>query len=373
MNISRPVPSRRAQRGIGVIELMVAMVLGLFLLGGTLTLFSTNKKTYEVNDDLSRLQENARFAMEFLARDIRMAGYFGCADNLANVFVHVNFDPADPTDPASLYDTSNPVEGYEENGASWTPSGSTAVVGGITPNTDGISVRYIAPGGAVVQPPYMPTPSAALHLPAGNGLQVGDIIAVNDCDSTDVFQITGPSVPDTSGTINHNTGTGSPGNATKNLSKTYEGDAQIVRFVGRRYTIRDTDYDGDGTVDGPSLYRTAYNPVGGNAVISTDELVRGVENMQILFGEDTTGDRQPDVYVDTDDVTSWANVVSVRVGLLLRTVDEYDTVVDNANVDVFSGARGCADTAANPGCVPVAGLRVQRRAFTSTFLMRNLQ
>ena len=66
------------QTGMTLIEIMIALLIGAFLLGGVLQIFSGSQQTYRMQENLSRLQENGRFAMDFLAHDIRMAGYWGC-------------------------------------------------------------------------------------------------------------------------------------------------------------------------------------------------------------------------------------------------------------------------------------------------------
>lgn len=68
------------QAGMTLVELMIALLIGAFLLGGVLQIFINSKQTYRMQEGLSRLQENGRFAMEFLSSDIRMAGYWGCHD-----------------------------------------------------------------------------------------------------------------------------------------------------------------------------------------------------------------------------------------------------------------------------------------------------
>ena len=72
----------RKQRGFSLVELMVAITLGAILLGGAVTLFVNNRETYNVTNDLARLQETARFAMDTIIKDLRMAGYFGCHNRL---------------------------------------------------------------------------------------------------------------------------------------------------------------------------------------------------------------------------------------------------------------------------------------------------
>ena len=61
-----------------LVELMVGVTLSLLLIGGVLQVYLSTKSTYQVSEGLSRLQESARFSMQMLARDIRMAGYMPC-------------------------------------------------------------------------------------------------------------------------------------------------------------------------------------------------------------------------------------------------------------------------------------------------------
>ena len=63
------------QSGLTLVELMVALVLGLLLLGGVTNVLVSSKQTFQANDDLGRVQENGRFALDILISDIRMAGY----------------------------------------------------------------------------------------------------------------------------------------------------------------------------------------------------------------------------------------------------------------------------------------------------------
>jgi len=63
--------------GMTLIELMVAMALGSFLLLGAMTVFTQGQAAFRVNESTARLQEHARLAMAFLEDDLRMAGHFG--------------------------------------------------------------------------------------------------------------------------------------------------------------------------------------------------------------------------------------------------------------------------------------------------------
>jgi type IV pilus assembly protein PilW len=63
------------QRGLSLVEILVALTISLFLIAGVIQLFIGSKQTYRFNDAQSRLQENGRFAIDRMAWDIRMAGY----------------------------------------------------------------------------------------------------------------------------------------------------------------------------------------------------------------------------------------------------------------------------------------------------------
>ena len=73
----------RGMKGFTLVELMVAMLIGTIILAAVAQVFATSKGTHQTEEGLARVQENGRFALEFLAQDIRMAGYAGCNSNLS--------------------------------------------------------------------------------------------------------------------------------------------------------------------------------------------------------------------------------------------------------------------------------------------------
>ncbi len=85
--------SKTHQTGLTLIEIMIALLIGAFLLGGVMQIFINSRQTYRMQENLSRLQENGRFAMEFLAKDIRMAGYWGCLRSITGAGNVDIFDP----------------------------------------------------------------------------------------------------------------------------------------------------------------------------------------------------------------------------------------------------------------------------------------
>lgn len=91
MTIRKPrfCTRRHPQRGLTLIELMIAMVLGLIVVGGAISVIIANRQSYRTNEGLSQVQESTRTAFEVLARDIRQAGSTACGttNRMANVLV----------------------------------------------------------------------------------------------------------------------------------------------------------------------------------------------------------------------------------------------------------------------------------------------
>ena len=109
------------QRGFSVVELMVAVTLSMILMAGVLSIFASSKVTYLSNEKTARLQENGRMALDMIVRDIRAAGYMGCAKA-------VPFNTTLNTPTALLWDYSRPMQGFEWTGAAWSPALTTAVI-----------------------------------------------------------------------------------------------------------------------------------------------------------------------------------------------------------------------------------------------------
>ena len=79
--LTSPQPFQQKQSGLTLIELLIAMFLGTLLILGATSMFIANKRVYKEVDFQGRLAENARFGMEMMIRDLRMAGFRGYAVN----------------------------------------------------------------------------------------------------------------------------------------------------------------------------------------------------------------------------------------------------------------------------------------------------
>ncbi len=302
----------RNQQGLTLVEMMVAMTIGLVLLGGIITVLSSSQSTYRVNEAMARLQENARYAFQLLSRDIRMAGYRGCAGDgvaVTNVL-------EDAT--GFLWRLDQPLEGFEATGANgWTPALPAGVISSQQGGRDIIAVRGVEGTGTNIL--SHPSDSAGLSIPSGSGLEINDTVLVSNCQGAAIFQVTGISTSGGQDTIEHDGGTGKP-NSTAALGRTFTG-GEMARIGTRIYYIRLN----------PRGIPALYWRRGGN----TEELVEGIENLQIQYGEDANGDRAADIYRTADQVADWEAVVSVRIDLLVQSVE--DGIASQPQTYIFNG------------------------------------
>ena len=341
----RDITTARSQRGFSVVELMIAMVIGLILTAGVLQVFTSSRATYRFNEQLARLQENERIAADMIQNDVRQAGYQGCAKQ-------VPFTNTLNSSTTVQWNFAVPLQGHEASGAgAWLPAIDTGAVVSPRAGSDILALRIPVRGaGSVALSSNMSTPTDTLKTAAGSPtpFAVGDVVMLSDCKAAAVFQVTGHN--SATGEISHDAGAAAlnkgPGNASNDLGHAFRAKARIMPIETVIYYLRDND-DGE-----PSLWRRA-----GGA--PAEEVVEGIESMQVLYGEDTNNDRQVDTYVKANSVSDWTAVLSIRVGLLLRSVDEFGGATDNRTYRVLDATIG-----------PAADRR-QRLVLTTTATLRN--
>lgn len=353
--MKRMANTEMKNRGFTLTELMVAITISLIILAAVSSLFVNSKTTYTTQDRLGRLQENARFAMQFISRDLRLAGYTGCLNKLTpneTYFNQLN-PPSGVTPPSATPEI--PLVGAD-----------STVIGGTTYPFDSVTISFVDPVSEATLNVDMTSATANITSTNVIGISKGDIIMLADCSTADLFQVSDISTSGAVTTIQHMQGTSNPapGNSSNSLSKPYSTTAKIIKFNTRRYFI------GMGASGNPALFR-ADN--GGAA----QELVDGIENLQVLYGEDTdipTGttptDGVPNTYRSAATVANMNMVTSARVGILARTVNDKSTDTDTLSYDV--DGDGNFDAFDSNGKL-VASDHNMRRIFRSTVLLRNMR
>lgn len=324
------------QSGLSLVELMIALALGLVLTLGVTQVFLGSNKTYRTSDAIGFLQENLRFSMSRISRDARMAGNQGC-------LVGQPTDHLDTTDTAYdslLWAPGQAVIGWEApntglgkkltlsgftaGGGNWTTGSADAAPATIVSNalrgTDFIVLTGSERADVVLQG----NPSATvgtISTQAATGINAETIIlaVVDECNDGARFQNTNSnSVSGFSGA-----GSATPGNSTTPDFSGYNDEASVYVYRSRGY------YIGIGADGGPALFRMPLTPGEGTAAV---ELVSGVENMQILYGV-AGSQRAAERYVPASAVADWDDVVSVRVGLLMRSGDQ---ILEEDNAETFN-------------------------------------
>lgn len=316
------------QRGLSLVELMIAITLGLILLTGVMQVFLSSKNVFSSQQALSRVQESGRMAIEFLSRDIRMAGFMGCASRAESIRV-TNALNVNDTNKVT-FNFSEGIKGYSEEDF---PVASSKITQTIKADTDVIAVRSALSSGVYVT---KNNDSAKLFVndtgantgtckKGGaplSGLCAEDIVVVTDCEKANVFQITevkaGTGASDDKVNVLHGATAMEPGNLTASwggsLDKqnTFNPGAQLLTATSTVYFIA----NGVSEPKRPSLWQN----INGTSL----ELLEGVDDIHITYGVDTEAEPDfiPNEYELAEDVTDWEKVVSVRVELLVASIED---------------------------------------------------
>ena len=311
---SRPRPvSTRAQMGFSLVELMVALTLGLIIIGGVVSIFVTNQQAFRTTESLNRLQENARISFELMARELRQAGSNPCGTRfVANVLA--------ANDWSTDWDAGT-VIGYESGtDAAFRPTG-TAVAQRVA-GTDAIQMVGSAIGfsaGIVVHDPA----AGQIELCAPNGGLVGSPVMICDSTSAAIAQVTSVAGTDTvafNTVANCTTSFGFPNNCVTPPAKTFAPGGFVNPLTASFW------YIGNNSRGGRSLYRQSRG-------IAPEEIAEGVTDMQIQYLRSTLVGAvlTPAAdWVDAAPADDWtaaalAQVVAVRFNLTLQTLNTVGT------------------------------------------------
>jgi type IV pilus assembly protein PilW len=307
----------KQMHGFSLIELLVAMVLGLILMSGVISVFINSKQGYVQQDASSQMQENARFALEMINRETRMAGYGGCSDAISVANTLDGY-----TGLASGF--TDGLTGYEGDATNSTfPADFKSVS---EPNTDAIILHTVNNSSALSVDSHNPN-AATIHLTSATTIQTGDILLMVDANCTNmaIFANTGPTNNSNNATnSNHNTGNISSfsyDNCTKAIKGDFDCDdtsGAVSEAYSKGSSLFTIDsfayYIGKSSTDNAilSLYRL---DIGGIA----QEMIEGVTDLEIFYGLSTGSNVQ---YLKAKSVTSdqWPDIDSVRFKVTTRSL-----------------------------------------------------
>lgn len=341
------------QAGFSLIELMISMTLGLLVLAGLMSVFSSSSRSRAEALRTNQQIENGRYAVQVVASDLQLAGYWAEFDLSAAGLA----TPAAKPDPCAVELASLRaamplhVQGYD-NGA------SLPCLADVRPNTDVVVVRRVSTcvrGAAdcvdIAGAPYF---QASLCTPSG---------------STQVAAGTELASPDSAEHYRLDTLLSALDRHTRACRTSPPLLADLRRYIVRVYFVANNDRPGDGI---PTLKRVE---LGAGAFSAPIPIAEGIENLQLEYGIDRDGDGAPDAFTADPDtfggcagtacVENWRNVTSVETYLLARNTSRSAGFVDDKTYTLGLLATGA------PNTVPPPNDAYKRHVYRSSVRLNN--
>lgn len=361
--------SPRSIVGLSLIELMIAVLIGTLLILGLVQVFAASRTAYQLSQGIARNQESSRFAVDFLTRDLRMAGHSGCVNdqsllstdgttitggNIRSLFMsdaNRNANNVAALPFPLRFDVS--IQGFEATGTSpgdsrdipathaigtsgdWLPAAPSWITE-LNPieGSDIVVLRFLSAEEAPITAfnaagsPTVTYPSASGALATGGP----GLYALADCRSATVFQA---SATPTATSMNVT----QTGLNASNLAFVSTQDSSLAYKAGSTSLFRAESmvyYVALNPQNEPALYRTRWTSTPGSAALTrvSEEMVDGVESLQLLYGRDSVTDpaQPPSGYISsmvTADVIGsevnaalWRRVGAVQLGLMVRNTGE---------------------------------------------------
>lgn len=389
----QPFRKLQSQQGLTLVEMMIAMTLSLLLLAGIAIIMRGSKTSYDTQNDASRIQENARYALDFITKDLRMTGYWGCKGN-------------PPLDPNNTLNINPPIGGRDDVQVSTGLVADMLRVAYVDMNQNAFAIMHCPPYTAyrdllqsplygygaladyeAICPPKQPdvlafnTAAAQTPLEEGEGtsgspldfanfpdqaimingaLNVGDIVVAADCRGSDAYTVA--AYDETAGTLQLN----SIIDGTEGLLDTYNNQAQSYDAFLRplriwRYYVAEVTR-GERTYN--ALCRDSERLNSATNCPEANELIEGVENLQIRYGILNNNDGSVQYLTASEVGNSWDRVTSVRLTLLMQSVEQ------RHNRDADNNIYNLDEAAPNDAYGPIGDHRL-RRVFTTTVNLRN--
>lgn len=302
---------RRHQHGLTLIELLVAMGLGLILVVGIGTVYLGSRQTYRMQEANARVQETGRFALEVIGRSLRQAGADG------NLTAWTNPQPGEE----SCLERNDPV--YKALERPCTLVGAACQLNANAKTPGGTTCGLV--GGVCV-----PVNRACFALQGEDGAAAADVFAVQ-------FYA------------------GPQGDRTCDTTQAVAGDVITNVF----------------SLNGNNLQCTSRVDLlaGGSATPPPQPLVSEIEDLRIIYGVDTDANQSADIYTATPAVVQWPDVVTAKVCVMVRSVEQGLAAVTQRPLDCLHALDTELALAGTP--IPPSGDTRLHRAFVATFNLRN--
>jgi len=368
------MPTMQKQLGLSLVELMIALTIGLLLLTGLSLIFVNSSEANRELQKTAQQIENGRYAIDIISQDLRMAGFYGHFHDLAAA-------PASLPDPCEIDTVADlqtalalPVQGYRTADLSTRADISATTCGGgdkellsdanLRPGSDVLVIRradtnaLVRPGGvATSNEVYMQTTGTLVEVLKGNGAAIGASNKVDGSASTWFLNDTTTPAPIRKLHVH-----------VYFVAPCSVGSGSVtVNTVA----ISGICTNSDDAV--PTLKRLELISLSGNTTMRVVPLVEGIEYLKIEYGVDNsptdvsvdtglTGDSTVDgAYVATPgSLDDWTRVIAAKVYVLARNTEQSASFLDTKTYDL-----GLAD-------VPAANDKYRRHVYTAAVRLMNV-
>ncbi len=340
-------------RGFSLIELMISMLIGLIVLNGVIQIVINSKRSFIDNQEMSQIQENARYAMDILGREVRLAGYFGCVPEEKGAIGTFLTNTANTVLENFILHGSKDGDLVALTGFEGKEKAPAPFKGQMLEKTDAFVIRHVR-----ADDEFVVTEKAAFN---------GGVLKLSNVDTLSNFAgyptlLSSATCQDA---LLFSAGAFDTGSKTLAGLPAQGGAVQLGAFTeGSRLSRLSVlgFYIGESTVvpGMPALMREVVISSGGSVTTRSEELALGVEDMELEYAvsnSNALSDATAITYSDANAITAsnnWDKVVAVRINLLFRSQSSSYNVGDFT----FLG-----DTLPDEGFL--------RQAVTSTIQIRN--
>lgn len=369
------------QAGYSMLELLVAMTMGILILASAVTMQVSNRTDFRNTTSELEMKTNAKLAAEFIGNSLRAVGSMGCRTASAyeggtgqnmnqssynislnnNQLAWANFNPG------------HEIQGYQAVGAGWTPTpDATLGLTGMLPGSDALTLRGTIGESYVLQPRNIGDTAYFLNIPAGTDVRIAqnNFAVASTCKDAEIFRVTSSDGLIDTGVIGRAAGGAGDENefgtwalANGGISREHHGELMRVATL--------TYYVANNTRGVPTLFRSIDGGTPSPLVegvermildygIEDDEVARNVAS-RYLTASQIQGTCNTPMAVPVSENCLWPSVVSVRVSLIMRSDQQiYGQAVNQSYT--LPGA--------NP-LVYTPNDRFSRAIYSSTFAVRN--
>jgi type IV pilus assembly protein PilW len=318
----------KRQRGMTMVELLVAMLLAVILGAAIVSAFAANSHSFNQDESVLRMQDDARHALRELSFAVSMAGHYGellvpgAITNDDNLTVGTDCGAGGVVE--WVYRTVSPGTGDSQSitsvdnatGAAANANHSCIQAGELEAGTDVISIKRVSGARSAA------TTAGRVYLRTNGTVGL-------------LYQAPAPVTPDLDVPLPR-----------------AEWEYRPSVFFVRNYA----NVSGDGI---PTLCKKVLR--GNLPGMITECLATGIENLQIEYGIDTSGDSNPNLYLPNPTVAEIQNVVTARIFLLARTTDLDFRYVNDKTYNISNA----------PAFQPDDGFH--RRVFSTTVTIQNIR